>query len=41
MHQHHERMFNPQLPKMGVFAAGSETAGEDDFADLGFEVIAF
>ena len=41
MHQHNERMSNPQLPKMGVFVIGSGAAGEVGLADLEFEVNAF
>ena len=41
VHQHHERMSNPQLPKMGVLVTGSGAAGECGLKDLGFEVTAF
>ena len=41
MHQHHRRMPNPQLLKMGVFVTGSGAAGEVGLTGLGLEGTAF
>ena len=40
-HQHHDRMSNPQLSKIGVLVVGCGAAGEVGLSDLGFMVNAF
>ena len=40
-HQHHSRISNPQLSKMGVFVVGCGVAGETGLSDLDFVVNAF
>ena len=40
-HQHHDRMYNPQLSTMGVFVVGCGMSGEVGLSDLGSVVNAF